>query len=85
MLVRGLWGRQVDAIIDVTLGDADVDSYKYEPMTALLARWETIKNYKHGKDCHYQRKHFLPFVLLVDGMLEREAQVVLLQLSRVKS
>ena len=39
VMVRGLWDRQVDAIIDVKIGDADADSYKYEPMTALLARW----------------------------------------------
>ena len=42
-MVLGLWDRQVDATIDFKLGDADADSYKYEPMTALLARWETIK------------------------------------------
>ena len=54
-MVRVLWDRQVDAIIDVKLGDADTDSYKYEPMIAILARWETIKNYKHGKHCHDQQ------------------------------
>ena len=76
-MTRGLWDRQVDTIIDVKLGDADADSYKYEPMAALLARWETIKNDKHSKHCHDQRKHFLPFFLSVDGMLRREALVVL--------
>ena len=84
-MVRGLWDRQVDAIIDVKLGDADADSYKYEPMAALLDRWETIKKDKHGKNCHDQRKHFLPFVPSVVGMPGREALVVLLQLSRVMS
>ena len=82
-MVQGLWDRQVDAIIDVKLGDADVDSYKYEPMADLLARWETIKKDKHGKHCHDQRKHFSPFVLSVDVMLGREALVVPSQLSRV--
>ena len=42
-MVEGLWDRQVNAIIYVKLGDGDADSYKCEPMTALLARWETIK------------------------------------------
>ena len=42
-MVKVLWDRQFDAIIDVKLGDADTDPYKYEPMAALLARWETIK------------------------------------------
>ena len=43
VMVQGLWDRQFYTIIDVKRGDADADSYKYEPMTALLDRWETIK------------------------------------------
>ena len=39
IMIRGFWDRQAEAIIDVKLGDADADSYKYEPMTALLAQW----------------------------------------------
>ena len=81
-MIWGLWDRQVEAIIDVKLGDSDADSYKYEPMAALLARWETIKNDKHCKHCHNQRKHFSPFVLSVGGILGREALVVLSQLIR---
>ena len=46
-----LWDHQVEAIIDIKLSDAESDSYKYEPMSALLARWETIKKYKHIKHC----------------------------------
>ena len=39
VMIQGLWDCQVDTIIDVKLGDSDTDMYKYEPMTALLARW----------------------------------------------
>ena len=42
MMVQGLLDPQVYAIIDVKLGDADADSYKYEPMAAFLYWWETI-------------------------------------------
>ena len=77
MVIQGLWDCQVDAIIDVKLGDADADTYKYEPMTALLARWEKIKKEKQGKHCHNQQKHFLPFVFSVDRMLGREALVMI--------
>ena len=80
-MVEGLWDSQVDTIIDVKLGDADADSYRYEPMTELLARWEMIKNYKHGNHCHNQWKMFFLFVISVDEMLGREALVLLLQLS----
>ena len=83
MLIRGLWDLQVEAIIEVKLGDADADSYKYEPMEELLARRETIKKDKHGKHCHHHQKQFSMFVLSVDVILGREDQVVLLQLSRL--
>ena len=76
-------GHQVDVIIDIKLGDAYADTYKHEPMTSLLARWENIKKYKHGKHCHNQRKHSSPFVLSVDNMLGSKALVVLSQISRV--
>ena len=68
---RGLWDNQVKAIIDVKLGDAGSDSYKYEPMAALLAQREMVKKYKHDKHCCNQRKHFSPFVLSLDRMLGR--------------
>ena len=82
-MVQGLWCCQVDDIIDVKIGDADVYLYNYEPMTALLYRWEKIKKYKHSKNCHDQQKCFSPFVISVDGILGREALVVLSQLSQV--
>ena len=79
-MVRVLWDRQVDTIIDVKIGDADADSYKYEPMAVLLSQWETIKKDKHVNHCHDQRKQFLMFVLSVDIIIGREARVVLSQL-----
>ena len=54
-MIQGLWDRQVDAIIDVKLRDADADTYKYEPMESLLARWEKLKKDKHGNHYHNQR------------------------------
>ena len=39
VMIRGLWDRQIDAIIDIKIGDADADTYNHEPMTSLLARW----------------------------------------------
>ena len=85
MVIRGLWDFQVDAIIDVKLGDADADTYKYkyEPMTSLLARWENIKKDKHGKHCNDQRRYVSLFVLSVDGIIGREALVVISQMSRL--
>ena len=83
VMIQGLWDCQVDAIIDIKVGDVDADTYKYDPMTSLLARWENIKNYKHGNHCHEQRKRFSSFFLSVDIMIGKKARVVLYQLSQI--
>ena len=76
-MIQGLWDRPADTIIDVILSDPDTDSYKYEPIAALLAWWETIKKNKHFRQFHDQRKHFYLFVLSVNGMLGGKALVLL--------
>ena len=63
VMVCSLWDHQVITILEVNLGYADADTYKYEPMTSHLSRWEKINKDKHGKHCHDQRKYFSPFVL----------------------
>ena len=42
-----------------------------------------MKNDKHFKHCYDQRKHFSPFVLSIDGILGKEALVVLANLSQL--
>ena len=83
MIIWGLWDCQVDAIIDVNLGDADADMSKYELMTSHLSRLEKIKKDDQGKHCHNQQKHYSPFVISVDRMLGREALVLLSKLSGI--
>ena len=82
-MIQGLWDFQVNATINLKLGDADVDKYKHNPMTKILARWGKTKKDKHGKHCNDQRKHFLAFVISVERMLDRDALLVLYRLSRV--
>ena len=48
-MIQGLWDQQAYTIIDAKLGEADSDSYKYEPMVVLLTRWETTNKDKNGK------------------------------------
>ena len=55
-MIRGLSDQQVEAMIDVKIGDAGTDSQKYGPMSVLLARWETINNDNHRKNCNKNRK-----------------------------
>ena len=81
VLIRVLWYRQTDAIIDVKYSDVDMDTYKHEPMVTLLSRWDIMNKDKHGKNCHYQQKYFSLFSIYIDGVLRREAVVVLANLS----
>ena len=57
LMIRGLWDRQVGAIIDIKLGDTDADTYKYEPMTALLSRWERSRKTRTVSTSHNQQKN----------------------------
>ena len=52
-------------------------------MVTLLDWLEKIKRYKHGNNCHKKWKHISRFVLSVDGMLGREALVILTNLSQL--
>ena len=38
--IQVLWYCQTDNIINAKLGDADMYTYRYEPMDKLLALWE---------------------------------------------
>ena len=67
VIIWSLWGRQTDAIIDVELGDTDMNTYRSETVQKLLYWWEKIKKVKPGKHCHNKRTRFYLFVLSVDG------------------
>ena len=38
-MIEGVWDRHDKAIIDSKLGDAGADSYRYEPMVAIISWW----------------------------------------------
>ena len=58
IIIQGLWVRYTDTIINVNLGDAEANTYIFEPMVSLLAWWEKIKKDKNGKHCHKHQKNF---------------------------
>ena len=83
MSIQGPWESQIEAIIDIRLGDADAYTWKSFIMDKLLNGWEKTKKEKNGKDCYGQQRKFSPFVLSVDGMTSKESLVVLATLSRL--
>ena len=46
-----------------------------------MYQWGKIKKEKRGNNCYIQWKHFYLFVILVDGVMDKEEQVVLTTLS----
>ena len=64
-MIQNLWDQQVKTIISIKIGDADTDSYKHEPMSALLHWRESIKKTNHGKYCNNQLKYFSLFVISI--------------------
>ena len=78
--IRGLWESQTEAIIGFRFGDADADTWNPEGMDKLLDRWGKSRRKNTRRLAMTNRELFL-FVLSVDGMMEKEAQVVLATLS----
>ena len=78
--IRGLWEIQTEAIIDARFGDADADTWKPEVMDNLLDWWEKPTR-KSTKRTVMTNTFFSPFVLSVDGIIGKEALVLLANLS----
>mmetsp|Transcript_13619 Transcript_13619/g.19848 ORF Transcript_13619/g.19848 Transcript_13619/m.19848 type:complete len:155 (-) Transcript_13619:31-495(-) len=80
--IRGLWQRQTDCIIDVRITDSDAKSYRNRTIANHLKAQEAEKKKKYHFLCQENRKNFSPFVATVDGVLGREAKMVLKQIAR---
>ena len=65
VLIRRVWERQTDAIIDVISGDSDADTYKNEPTDKILSRWEKKNEDKNGKHFNKQGNFFLHLLFLL--------------------
>eukprot|EP00957_Ditylum_brightwellii_P111594 8511905-Ditylum_brightwellii.AAC.1 len=62
--------------------DMDAKSYISKLLDQVLLMQEKEKKAKYLQACLDQHQHFSPFIVLVDGMLGKEAAMVLKQLSR---
>jgi hypothetical protein len=68
-------------IIDVRIADVDAKFNRSEDPDKVLAAHEREKKKKHLGDCLEQCRHFSLFVLSADGLLGKEANVLLRKLS----
>jgi hypothetical protein len=81
ILVRGLWARRTDCIIDVRITDVDAKSQRSKDPLKVLEAHEREKKKKYLEACLEQRRHFSPFVASTDGLLGKESQTLLKKLS----
>ena len=81
LLVRGLWARGTDCIIDVRVTDTDCKSQRSKDPMKVLENHEKEKKKKYLGPCLEQRRHFTPFVVSTDGLIGKEAKTLLRKLS----
>ena len=81
LLIRGLWARGTDCIIDVRVTDTDCKSQHSKDPMKVLETHEKEKKKKYLESCLEQHHHFTPIVVLTDGLVGREAKTLLKKLS----
>jgi hypothetical protein len=81
ILIRGLWARGTDCIINVCITDVDARLNRSKSPDKVLAAHESEKKKKYLEARLEQRRHFSPFVVSTDGLFGREAKILLKKLS----
>jgi len=81
VLVRGLFQRGTDCIIDVRVTDLDCKSQRSTDPDKILRRHEKQKKSKYLHACLKQRRSFCPFVVSTDGVLGFEANNLIKRLA----
>ena len=81
VLIRGIWARGTDAIVDVKVMNLDSKTHRTTDPLATLARGEASKKKKHLQACMKQRRHFTPFIVSIDGLVGVEATALMKCLS----
>jgi hypothetical protein len=77
VLIRGLWARGTNCIINVRITDVDAALNRSKDPHKVLNTHEREKKKKYLKACLKQRRHFTLFVVSTDGLLGREAKTLL--------
>ena len=85
IMMRGLWERGTDGLIDIQIVNTDSRSHRNRSPEAVLKTAERNNKKKHLNHCQQQRRHFTPFVVSTDGMLGDEANAMVKRLALVLS
>ena len=82
ILIRGVWQRGQDCIVDTRVTDLDCKSNRNQDLEKVLKKNEKQKKAKYLQHCLKQRRAFVPFVITTDGMLGREANNLIKTIAR---
>ena len=77
LLIYDLWQIGTTGIVDVRVTDTDAASYKKREPMKVLTSAEKEKKRKYLKRCLDNRRHFSPFVVSPDGLIGKEASMLL--------
>jgi hypothetical protein len=81
LVIRGLWARGTDCIIDVQVTDLDCKSNRSKDPHRVLAQHERAKKKKYLEACTEQQLHFTPFTVSMDDVIGKDVRVLMRQLS----
>ena len=71
-----MWKRSKHCVIDVKIADDNQPSYIHRCLKKFLESVEKSKR-KYIEDCFEQHRDFTSFIILVDRLLGKEAQILL--------
>ena len=82
--MRGVWQPQAEALFDIRVIDTDAQSHAHRSVKAVLATAEEKKiKYNQASQAHHAS--FSPFVLMMNGLMAREARFVVQRIARALS
>ena len=82
LLVRGLWEKAKHCVIDVRITDINQPYQINKNPHKLLKDHENKKKKKYLDACLKQRRNFSPFVISTDGLMGKEADLLLRQIAQ---
>jgi hypothetical protein len=84
IVIRGLFKRGTNAIIDIRIANLDSSSYRSQDPEKVLQQQETAKRQKYQDICETRRESFHPpFIASADGILAPEAIKILQHLAHI--
>ena len=83
ILIRGLWRKGEECILDIQVTNLDAHSYKSRNDESILLGLEKRKKGKYEKDCRDVRRSFSPLIVSEDGLQGRITKGILRRISKM--